>query len=102
MDLALKIGAFIISLIVVGLGFLKVFDRKLESLNKEIKDNEVEIASLRTKVEMLERNMWDQTKLKALIIETSTETVKLAVAEFKIELLKLGVGVDKRESGIRD
>ena len=102
MDLALKIGAFIISLIVVGLGFLKVFDKKLDILNKEIKENEVEIEKLKTTVDMLKENMWKQEDLERLIDRVASRSAEMAVDKFKIELLRLGIGAENRESGIKD
>ncbi len=102
MDLAFRIAGFLATGVLLMFGALKMFDKKVVALNKEISEAMIKIAHLETTVNMLEKNMWDQTKLKALIVETSTETVKLAVAEFRIELLKLGIGVDKRNSGMKD
>ena len=102
MDLAIKIAGFAVSILVLFFGSVKLFDKKIEKLNAKIASNNVQIAKLKTIVDMLEKNMWKQNDLEDLIEKVAIRTVGIAVDKFKIEQLKMGIGADKRESDITD
>jgi len=45
---------------------------------------------------------WKQEDLERLIDRVASRSAEMAVDKFKIELLRLGIGAENRESGIKD